>query len=56
MSFVQRDDVEDLPATASDPALRNPVLPGRLNTRALRHKVRRFQDADYIGIELRVVV
>jgi hypothetical protein len=31
ISFVRRDDVvQDLPPTASDPALRNPVLPGRL--------------------------
>jgi hypothetical protein len=37
MSFVQRDDViEDLPPATADPALRDPVLPGRLHTRALR--------------------
>jgi hypothetical protein len=33
MSFVQRDHVvQDLPATTSDPSLRDPVLPRRLNT------------------------
>jgi hypothetical protein len=37
MRFVQRDDmVENLAAAASDPAFRSPVLPRRLNTRALR--------------------
>jgi hypothetical protein len=57
MSFVQRDHVvQDLPATTSDPSLRDPVLPRRLNTRALRRKSCRFQEADYVGIESRIVV
>jgi hypothetical protein len=33
MTFIQRDDlIEDLAATASHPAFRNPVLPRGLNT------------------------
>jgi hypothetical protein len=44
MSFVQRDDVvQDFPAAASDLALRNPVLPWRLKTGALRRKAFAFR-------------
>jgi hypothetical protein len=57
MSFVQRDDVvEDLPPATADPALRDPVLPGRLHTRALRLEAGGLQESDYIGIEIGVVV
>jgi hypothetical protein len=57
MSFVQRDDVvEDLPPTTADPAFRDPVLPGRLHTRALRPEAGGLQESDHIGIEFRVVV
>src|SRR5450759_5488678 len=48
--------VEDLAAAASHPAFRNPVLPRRLNTRALRLKAGCVQERNHIGIELRVVV
>jgi hypothetical protein len=42
--FVQRDDVvENLAAAASHPAFRSPVLPGCLNTRALRPEARRLK-------------
>ena len=38
------------------PAFRGPVLPRRLNTRALRPKARCLQQGNHIGIEFRVVV
>jgi hypothetical protein len=57
MLFVQRVDmVENLSAAAFHPALRNPVLPGCLNTRALRAEARRLQERNHIAIEFRVVV
>ena len=57
MYFVQRDDVvEDLPPTTADPAFRDPILPGRLHTRALRLEAGGLQESDHIGIEFRVVV
>ena len=57
MSFVQRDDmVQDLPAAASDPAFRGPILPRRLNARPLRFQSGRLQKRDNVGIELRVAV
>ncbi len=37
-------------------SLRNPVLPGCLNTRALRAEARRLQERNHIAIEFRVVV
>lgn len=41
MFFIQDDDmVEDLAAAASHPALCDAILPGRLNTRALRLQTR----------------
>ena len=55
MSFVQCDNVvEDLPTAASDPAFRNPVLPGRLNARPLRLQARCFEERDHLRIELRI--
>jgi Glycosyltransferase family 87 len=52
MLFVQRDDmVENLAAAAYHPALRSPVLPRRLNSRALRSKARRLQKGNHIRIE-----
>ena len=57
MPFVQCDHVvQNLPPAASDPALCNPVLPGRLNTRALRLEAGCFEQGDHIRIELRVAV
>ena len=39
MAFIQCNDmIEKLAAAASDPAFRDPVLPGRLNTGALRRQ------------------
>ena len=56
MFFVQRDDmVENLAAAASHPALRNPVLPRCLNTRALRSEACCLQETNHIRIELGVV-
>ena len=55
--FVQRDDVvEKLAPTASDPTLGGSILPGRLNTGALRLELRRLQERDHIFIELRIVI
>ena len=46
MGFVQRDDmVENLSAAASHPAFCGPILPRRLNTRALRSEARAFRKA-----------
>ena len=57
MSLVQRNDmVEDLAAATADPAFRNPVLPGCLDTRPLRRQTRGLQEPDDRGIELRVAV
>ena len=57
MSFVEHDDmVEDFAAAASYPALGNAILPGRLNTRALRLQTRGRQEGDHIAIKLRVVI
>src|SRR6185503_19791488 len=57
MSLVQRDDmVENLAAAGSHPALRDPILPRGLNTRALRLQTGHVQKGDHIGIEFRVVV
>ena len=53
MRFVQRDDmVENFATTASDPALCDSILPGCLNTRALRLQAGCFQEGDHIGIGL----
>ena len=55
--FVPCDDVvEDLAAAASDPALRNPVLPWRLHTGAPDLQTGCLQEADHTGIEFRIVV
>jgi hypothetical protein len=57
MQFVQRNDViEKLSPTASHPTLGGSILPGRLDTRALRLKAGRLQQRDHIPIELRIVV
>src|SRR5437762_7897274 len=57
MLLVQRDDmIEQLAPAASHPAFRDPVLPGRLNTRALRLKPRRPQELDHSAVELGIVV
>src|ERR671914_2552331 len=49
--FVHRDDVvEKLAPTASDPTLGGSILPGRLNTGALRLQVRRLQERGHILI------
>ena len=50
------DVVQDLAAATSDPALRNAVLPWRLNTGALRLKASRLQKNELILIKFRVVV
>ena len=57
MLFVQGDDViENLPAAASHPTFRGSVLPGCLNTCALRPEARCLQEGSHIRIEFRVVV
>jgi len=57
MGFIKRNDViEKLPATASDPAFRDPVLPRCLNTGALRLQACRFQESNHISIEFGVAV
>jgi len=57
MFFVQRDDmVEDLAAAASYPALRNSVLPRRLDACVLRLETGCLQECDHIAIKFRVVV
>jgi hypothetical protein len=48
--------VEDFAEAASYSALGNAILPGRLNTRALRVQTCGHQDGDHIAIKLRVVV
>lgn len=53
MWFVQRDHVvEKLAPTASDPPLGHSILPGRLNTGALRIQACRLQERDHILIEI----
>ena len=57
MALTECDDmVEKLPATASDPAFRDPVLPWRLNAGALRLQACRFQESNHISIEFGVAV
>ena len=57
MLFDQGDDmVQHLSAAASHPAFCRPVLPGRLNTRALRSETSSLKKGGYIRIEFRVVV
>ena len=57
MGFVQRDEVvEKLAPTTPDPPLGRPILPGRLNTGALRLQACRLQKRDHIPIELRIMV
>ena len=55
MSFVQCDDmVQNLSATASNPAFRGSILPGRLDARPLRFQTGRLQKCDDGGIEYRI--
>jgi hypothetical protein len=57
MGFVQCNDVvQDLAAAASDPALRNPVLPRCPNTGALRLQAGCLQEGDHSRVEFGVVV
>jgi len=43
MAFIQRDDmVEDFPASTSDPAFRDSILPGRLHARSFGLQARRL--------------
>jgi hypothetical protein len=48
--------VEDFAATASHPALCNAILPGRLNSRALRLQTRGQQKCDHVAIQFRIVI
>ena len=53
MAFIQCNHmIEKLTATTSDPAFREPVLPGRLHTCALRRQPCRFQKLNDVGIEI----
>ena len=57
MPFIQHDDVvQKLSATASDPPLRESILPGRLDVRPFGRQTSTFQECDHLSIELRVVV
>jgi len=57
MVFIQRNDmIEDFPASTSDPAFRDSILPGRLHARSFRLQSRRLQKLDHFCIELRVVI
>jgi len=57
MSFIQCDDmVQNLSATASNPAFRGSILPRRLDARPLRLQTRRLQKREDGGIELRIAV
>ena len=57
MLFVQRDDmVKDLASATSHPALRNAILPGRLDARPLGFQTRRRQKSDDLIVELRVSI
>jgi hypothetical protein len=57
MWFIDGDDVvEDLAATAPNPAFCGPVLPWRLKARAFWPEAGCLQEGDHIGIEFRVVI
>jgi hypothetical protein len=57
MAFIQRDDmVEDLPASTSDPAFRDSILPRSLYARSFRLQTRGLQERDHFSIELRIVI
>ena len=57
MLLVQCDDmVEDLAAATSDPARRNPILPGCLNARSFGFQTCRVQERDHISVGFRVPV
>ena len=57
MYFIEwYDVVKQLAAAASDPAFRDPVLPGRLNARTLRGQSGGFQELNHISIECGVAV
>ena len=57
MLFIQRSDtIEQITPTASHPTFRDPVLPGRLNARALGLKPRRPQELDHSAVELGIMV
>ena len=56
MAFIQRDDmVEDLPASTSNPAFGDSILPRSLDARPFRLQTRGPQERDHFGIELRIV-
>src|SRR5262245_48351226 len=57
MLFVQCDDVvEELATAASDPALRDSILPGCLNTRALRFQTSCLEQRADFAIELCITI
>ena len=57
MLFVHRNDVvEELPTATPNPAFRDPILPGCLDTRSLGREAGRFQHGDYIRVEFRVAI
>jgi hypothetical protein len=47
---------ENLAAATAYPALRNPVLPGCLNTCPLRSQARGFHKCDHFAVEFRIIV
>ena len=52
MFFVQRDDmVKNLAPAASHPALRDPILPGRLDAGSFEFQTRRLQKRDDVVVE-----
>ena len=57
MLFVPGNDlVQELAAAASDPALRETILPGCLYTRALRFEPGGFEEVENFPIELRIMI
>lgn len=55
--FVQRNHmVQQLPAAASDPSFRHPVLPGRFSACALGLCANGAQHAQHLGLELYVAI
>ena len=57
MGFAQRDDViKNLAPGTADAALRDPVLPGCSDARALGFQTCVIQENDHVAIEFRVMV
>ena len=57
MLFVQGDDmVQDLAPNTPHPSFRDPILPGRLDTRPFWLQTRRLQKGQHLSIEFRIAV